>query len=189
MSVFKITQSRIGENQFRITLEFGALNASCDVEFVLSDEQQSRLRWYLEDFLKKPHPPADERAKAIEADMKAIGKNLFDKVIEGNRTTQKIWDRIFDDAKDVRVEVRTGVEAATAIPWELLQDPETDRYLALEAQSFVRGQSDTTYIPLNYQPEAGNQVRILLVICRPSGRRRRLFRRPDYYPKETKLTL
>ena len=64
-----------------------------------------------------------------------------------------------------RIEIATGITEATAIPWELIRDPNSATFLAFSAAAFVRSQHEgQTVLP----PAAeAAKVRILLVISRP----------------------
>jgi hypothetical protein len=168
MQTLRITQKR-DTTGFHVNLFYDNQNANAAFDFTITDEQQRRMRWYLEDFLQNPEPPADQRAREVEAEMQTLGSQLFEKVFESDKIAQRMWAKIMDEAKNVRVELYTGVEAATALPWELLHDSTTGRYLALEAYSFVRV-ADTIFTPLNVNMKDDERLRILLVICRPSGR-------------------
>ena len=48
-----------------------------------------------------------------------------------------MWVLARQHENDLRVEVVTDAEGATALPWEL-RDPDTDAVLSLHARSFVR---------------------------------------------------
>jgi hypothetical protein len=82
-----------------------------------------------------------------------------------------VWGQIQGQLPTIRVEVATEVEDATALPWELLRDPDTDMPLALQAASFVRV-NHTVNQPVDpaTDTDAGGSLRVLLVICRPAGR-------------------
>ena len=80
---------------------------------------------YLEDYLQFPEDPAPKIAARIEGRMREIGVNLFEQVLEANRGTRRLWDKMADGLADTRVEIRTGVLEAATIPWELLRDPLT----------------------------------------------------------------
>src|SRR5262249_51896378 len=68
---------------------------------------------------------------------------------------------------ETRIEIVTGVQEATAIPWELIRDPLTDTPLLLEAASFVRAPQNQARPP-RPPAEASGPIRILLVISRPN---------------------
>jgi hypothetical protein len=133
--------------------------------FALSDQDHRDLRWYLEDFLQYPQDPAPAIAARIEQRMAEIGRQLFDGVFQ-SRDALKLWARLQADVASSRIEIAAGVREATAIPWELLRDPDTDAPLALRAQSFVRTHANPAQPARTPQRESG-PVRILLVICRP----------------------
>jgi tetratricopeptide (TPR) repeat protein len=87
-------------------------------------------------------------------------------VFQASEQGRRLWARLCEDLSNLRVELVTNVQAATAIPWELLYDPHTEIRLALSAAAFVRTQHDTPVIPRVVDAESG-PIRILLVICRP----------------------
>ncbi|MCB9452986.1 MAG: CHAT domain-containing protein [Anaerolineaceae bacterium] len=165
-----VKQTKKGEKDFHVALTYDSpgYSDSAEVEFAfeLSAEDQSNIRWYLEDYLEKPYiEPNPTLAANVAARIEAIGAELFQKVFEGNTRAVRMWGRMAPDLKDTRVEVSTGVAEATAIPWELLRDPDTGNYLAVNADTFVRTPT-TAALPMQYSP-SGDKVRILLVICRP----------------------
>lgn len=106
--------------------------------------------------------------------MAEIGEQLFRAVFDSGPGAQRLWARLQPDLDTTRVEVVTEIREATAVPWELLRDPAGDDWLALAAQAFVRGQTDLARParPLDSSPlDAGeSKIRILLAICRPTGR-------------------
>jgi hypothetical protein len=137
--------------------------------FALNAQEQERLRWYLEDYLQYPFDPAPQIASRVEGEMEAVGTRLFRAVFMANRDTEKLWFAIADCLDDLRLEIAPDVTGAGRLPWELLFDPDTRTWLALHAQTFVR----THATPVRFPdiPQTAERLRILLVICRPSGRR------------------
>ena len=73
-----------------------------------------------------------------------------------------------DELASTRVEVVTDIRGATALPWELLCDPDTRTTLALHAGSFVRTHPDSGRLA-RLPDDTADRVRILLVICRPKA--------------------
>ena len=67
---------------------------------------------------------------------------------------------------DVRVEVDTDPAEAPGLPWDLLRDPGTDTPLAVAAGEFVCTHLQTAGRALA-AGAAGDELRVLLVICRP----------------------
>ena len=141
--------------------------ASATVDVALSDQDQDDIRWYVEEYPEYPFAPHPERAARVEARMREIGHELFRKLFGANTRTFAIWVSARGQEDDLRVEIETDAEGATALPWELLRDPDTDTVLALHARSFVRAAPETPRpaLALERQPV----IRILLVICRPAG--------------------
>ena len=101
--------------------------------------------------------------------MQNRGETLYRAIFKGSPAGIKLWAAVEPYLPSTRIEITTGIADATAIPWELIRNPSTDTSLALSAQAFVRAQRGARATPAPKQREA-EEVRILLVICRPSGR-------------------
>ncbi|MFT4555377.1 MAG: tetratricopeptide (TPR) repeat protein [Planctomycetaceae bacterium] len=169
----RITQSSDSTGQYRVKLALegdGLAPQTVDAtfEFELSPQHREDIRWYLEDYLQYPHAPAPTVAARIEGDLKSLGVDLFKKVFQSDDDARELWATLRQKLDDTRIEISTSVAEATSIPWELIRDPKTDAALALRATSFVRSQPQAAQRPELPQSESG-PIRILLVICRPSG--------------------
>ena len=88
---------------------------------------QELIRWYLEDY---PQLAADigtrgiaRRAERLLAD---LGGQLFGRCSRDPRH-RSLWDTVQPGLDGTRVEIVTDVAGATALPWELLRDPEPGR--------------------------------------------------------------
>ncbi len=173
MLTLRLTQVAEGPDQHRVDLRLegdGApQTAVYRFKFAVSEQDREDVRWYLEDFLQYPLDPAPRIAARIERRMAEIGRDLFKGVFQSNDDARDLWAALRPELNDARVEIVTGVEAATTLPWELLRDPKTDVTLALRAQSFVRAHPQAAERPRLRQGGRG-PIRILLVICRPGGR-------------------
>ena len=167
----RLTQVAESDGQYRVELALEGAGsrqtANARFAFAVTEQERKELRWYLEDYLQDPHDPAPTIAARIEQRMVEIGTELFQKVFESNRDVTRLWACMFEHLAETRVEIITEVRDATAIPWELLHDPQTDTPLALRASSFVRTLSNPVQPPK--LPSAAEKIRILLVICRPKG--------------------
>ena len=127
-----------------------------------------RIRWYLEDYAEFPADPAPALAAAAEARLARAGADLFGRVFS-DPDTAGIWERARDRLGQVRVEVDIDPSAGPGLAWELLRDPSRDQAVALAAGAFVRTHLRAAGHPDLPEP-AGDQLRVLLVICRPGGR-------------------
>src|ERR1022692_3501835 len=180
MSLLRLRQFAEGEGRYRVVAEFenGGVRRSAEsrfeLQFTAQDQEDIRwyledflqyLRWYLEDFLQYPMDPAPVIAARIERRMAEIGVELFTKAL-GNTP---VWHEVRHDLSGARIEIETTVKDATALPWELLRDPDADVPLALRARAFVRGTHNAVARPKLPQTASG-PIRVLLVICRPRGR-------------------
>jgi tetratricopeptide (TPR) repeat protein len=164
----------VGEDAYRVQVElvgpdFARQTADCHFTFKLNAQDQADLRWYLEDYLQHPLDPAPQLAARIEARLAAIGAELFRAVFQSSDDTRDLWATLRSQLDATRIEVIAAVRETITIPWELLRDPKTDTPLALRAAAFVRTHPSPAQTPLLPRATAGEQVRILLVICRPRG--------------------
>jgi tetratricopeptide (TPR) repeat protein len=155
----------------RLSLEGSGVGRAAEARFGLELSAQDRedVRWYLEDYLQYPVEPAPQVASRVEGRLGDLGRELFQRVFEGSRDATGVWDAVAGSLSDTRVEVDAGIEAGSAVPWELLRDPVSDGVVALRAGAFVRTHPGTA-VPVRVpEPEAAG-LRVLLVICRPGGR-------------------
>ena len=117
------------------------LEAQAKIQFALTPDEQEELRWYLEDYLQRAESVTAEHVRQIEGWMRDRGVELYERILEGSRDVQRIFDRVLDELADLRVEIATSVAEAASIPWELMREPASDSPVALRVQSFVRVQS------------------------------------------------
>jgi len=175
MPVLRLTQHTLDiDHRFRIEISLEGLGARrtavATVTPGVTDKDQNRIRWYMEEYLDHPVDPYPTLAAGVERRLTEMGKSLFAAIFEANRDTTRLWDSVCDRLSDVRVEMSAEIRQANAIPWELLRDPRTDSCLALTAAEFVRVQSQVGREPKLPSPQTEGRVRVLLVICRPGGR-------------------
>jgi len=170
--ILRLTQTSLGESKYRVEIALEGDDprriASSELSFKLAPQDQEDIRWYLEDYLVSPKDPGQEIAARIEKRMAEIGIELFKEISQYNDDTREIWSAIRNKLNDTRVEIITGVEEATSIPWELMRDPRTDSHLALRVRAFVRASNQPAQIPVLPNTDSV-PIRILLVICRPGG--------------------
>ncbi len=169
MLQLRLTHHSAGRNQHRVEVSLrgaGVRQAfESTFDFLLLDQDEEDLRWYLEDYLQYPEDPAPAIARRVEERMAEIGTELFLAVFQGSDGARGLWAGVRDRLSGTRVEI---VTEADPIPWELLRDPEMDTPLALLARSFVRAQPTRARRP-SLPKEDGDKLRILLAICRPGG--------------------
>jgi tetratricopeptide (TPR) repeat protein len=134
----------------------------------VGEQDAEKIRWYLEDYLEFPADPAPVIAADAESRLEELGTGLFRQVFTGQDAVG-IWAQAQAQLSQVRVEVDIDPADAPGLPWELLRDPNTGTALALGAGEFVRTHHQTAGQVSLPQP-AGDELRVLLVICRPGGR-------------------
>ena len=173
MRTLRLTQSPdAGGHRVEMALEArgqARRTATAWVTFEVAAGDQELIRWYLEDY---PQLAADigtrgiaRRAERLLAD---LGGQLFGALFDATSGTRRLWDAVQPGLGGTRVEIVTGVAGATALPWELLRDPETGQALALQAAALVRAHPQAAQAPHLPAPEAA-ALRVLLVISRPGA--------------------
>ena len=174
MPLLRLTQTLLTDDLYRaeVALEGDGLarqTATSEFAFTMTDQDHRDVRWYFEDYLSHPFDPAPTIAHRIEARLIELGADLFKAVFRSSDDARDLWATLRGTLNETRMEIISSVEDATAIPWELLRDPTTDVPLGLRAASFVRAQPNAAQRP-QWRPDSnGDKIRILLVICRPSG--------------------
>ena len=173
--ILRIRQETTGSTEHRIRLILkrpgqADIEGEATISFALSPQEREELRWYMEDYLQAGAAIEEVQVRQVEEWMKQRGIELYERILEGSRDAQRIFDRVLDDLADLRIEITTEVAEAASIPWELMRDPQSDSAIALRVQSFVRVQSNPNMSFVQVPPVDGGRVRLLYVVCRPGGR-------------------
>ncbi len=173
-SVLHIRQTANGNgtHAIRLTLRRPGqpdLEGNATIEFSLTAQEQLDLRWYMEDYLQRADTVEAVTVAQIEAMMRTRGVELYERILEGSRDARRIFDRVFDDLADLRVEITTGVAEAASIPWELMREPASDSPIALRVKAFVRKQSNPSLSFVGVPPLDDGRIRLLYIVCRPGG--------------------
>jgi tetratricopeptide (TPR) repeat protein len=170
MPVLRISDLPLGGGRrVDVTWQDGAVRqvAVSSFSYQVGGREAEKVRWYLEDYAEFPASPAPLLAADAEQVLAQTGTGLFSLVFAG-MDAAGIWTQARARLGDVRVEVDSDPAEAPGLPWELLRDPGTDTALALGAGEFVRTHLQTAG-PVRLPEAAGNELRVLLVICRPGG--------------------
>ncbi|MFZ5910326.1 MAG: CHAT domain-containing tetratricopeptide repeat protein [Chloroflexota bacterium] len=172
MPLLRLTQHVESKDNYRVEIALEGDGprkvATAVFDFALDKTDQRDFRWYLEDYLDTPFDPNPKIADRIEGRMIEVGKEIFGKVFKSPDAV-KIWNRVGEKISEFRIEIVTDVLGANAIPWELICDTQTNKFLALNACEFVRSHPESSESP--EIPQATDVVRILLAICRPREER------------------
>ena len=145
------------------------LEAEAKIQFHLTEQEQTDLRWYLEDYLQHAGPAETIVAQQVESFIKTRGEELYEKVLAANNNTRALWYSIRNQVAELRVEVATGILEAASIPWELMRDPELKSPISLRVKSFVRVQSNPNIAFVPVPSSADGRVRLLYIASRPGG--------------------
>ena len=171
MPVLRISDVPLdGRRRVEVTWHDGLVpqKAVATFAYQAGDQDGEKVRWYLEDYAEFPADPAPALAASAEQVLAGTGTGLFSRVFTG-MDAAGIWTQARARLAEVRVEVDTDPAEAPGLPWELLRDPGTDTALAVAAGEFVRTHLQTAG-RARLPEAAGDELRVLLVICRPGGR-------------------
>ena len=169
MPVLQVTDVPVGgdRRQVKVTWQDGPARRAATTTFAyqVGEQEAEKIRWYLEDYPEFPTDPAPVLAADAETRLNTIGADLFGRVFTGQDAAW-IWGQAQSQLSRVRVEVDTDPAESPGLPWELMRDPNSGTVLALGADEFVRTHLQTAR-QVSVPDAAGDQLRVLLVICRP----------------------
>jgi hypothetical protein len=136
----------------------------------LSVEDLEELRFYLEDYLALPSGVFAARGEAVERDgLKRFGEALFDATFGPDPRRREAYGMARLEAArggPVQVLISSANARFLGLPWELLKDPAHPEPLALHVAGFDRTLPQTDPA---MRLEAGDRLRVLMVIARPDG--------------------
>jgi hypothetical protein len=130
----------------------------------LDAKAREDLRWYLEDYLIAPFAVYEEHGQQVQAKLGEWGRALFESVFGAGKPGRDAYLQ----AREAPCELvlRSRSPGFLSLPWELLQDPQRSTPLALELSA-----TDRTLVAAGGAAPvpAGERLRVLMVIARPSG--------------------
>lgn len=141
---------------------------SGDFELVspISATDLADLTWYLERYLLAPYAVYAERGAAVEAKLKGWGEALFGALFGRGRPARDAYVRAREGMGAAELVIHSASPEFLSLPWELLKDPERSTPLALDLAGISRRcqvMGQLIAVP------KGQELRVLMVISRPSG--------------------
>jgi hypothetical protein len=140
-----------------------------ELDWPLDGEALEDLRWYLEDYLRAPFGVYGERGPRVAQQLPAWGEAVFAAVF-GQGLARDAYMRLrAGSVQGSEVVFRSTEPGWLGLPWELLRDLSRPSPVALDGVAVSRS------LPAGGLGEAfsvgGDRLRVLMVICRPAGRR------------------
>jgi hypothetical protein len=120
------------------------------------------LRWYLEDYLQAPYGVWQDRGPAIGGLVNGWGTEVFASMF-GAGPARDAYQRARD--RGLEVLVRSADAGLLGLPWELMRDGSGPVALGSGGMSRSLPVADAT----RTLEVPGGQLRVLMVISRPSG--------------------
>ena len=135
------------------------------VEDLPNSDLMRQLRWYLEQFLDYPFPPATDRADRVLAALKDWGQRAFRALFDNMQAGLWYQSAVAQGGENLQLQISSDDPRILAWPWEALCNPQTD-YLALHCH--IERKLNTVADPLPLPDNLPNdRVNILLVTARP----------------------
>jgi tetratricopeptide (TPR) repeat protein len=120
------------------------------------------LRWYLEEYLLVPYGVYGEKGPDVAKHVRGWGEAVFAAVF-GSGAGRDAYVQM----REGELVIRSASPAALGLPWELMRDPDRPGPLALDFGAVARALPATQLgKPFSI---AGERLRVLMVISRPSG--------------------
>ena len=137
-----------------------------DFQNPLGAADRAEIAWYFQESLDQPFGLARERAEAVETGLRNLGRLLFAAVFDGSETARQLFDTAAAEGlSDYQLAVVSPRPDWQALPWELLNSPETG-YLVSSMASLIR-RIDAAPMPAYAGNLATEQLNILLAAPRP----------------------
>ena len=152
------------EKGFSATVQFGPEGAPYEIEVSdpFSEQEEARLEWYFEEWLKFPFTD-QVPAEQAKASIRTYGEAMFAQVFRDNPDAYHEYREL--RAQDISLEI-IGSPEFHALHWEALHDPNDARPLAVDAV-VVRKNLKPAVKRAKVQPAP--QLRVLLITARPAG--------------------
>ena len=131
----------------------------------LTDVDLERVQSYWEDYLDTPATESRTVQKQAERRLAIVGETLFRRIFDVGEA-RRLWAGISSNLSQVRVEIAQAGVAIDTLPWELMQEPATGRWIAREAAAFVRAPRHR-FPESEAKPGEIGPVRALAVLASP----------------------
>ena len=129
--------------------------------FPLSESETAEIRWYFKQYPDDPYGPSKERAEAVEAGFRDLGRLLTESVFRAGSEARQLLDRALESGASLCLLsiVSENVEFHT-LPWELLNEPDAG-YLVHRFSGVARRLSSS--LPVFQTELPDSQFNVLLV--------------------------
>ena len=121
----------------------GARHSAAAVQFCnpLEDSDRAEICWYFQEYLDYPFGAARERAGAVEEGLRNLGRLLFETVFPAGEAREMLDRAAAEGWQDCQLAVVSDRAEFLALPWELLNSPESG-YLAASRPAVTRCATD-----------------------------------------------
>jgi len=144
----------------------GAAGKPRRLAWPLDADALEELRWYLEDYLRRPFGVYESRGPETQARLVPWGEAVFGAVF-GPGPARDAYKGMRARDAGLLVVFRSGSAELLALPWELMRDPKRGLPLAVDVAGIDRS-LPTGELGASFEA-TGGRLRVLMVISRPAG--------------------
>ncbi len=151
----------------RLNVPSAWLTRTAKVGELLTPKEREELRWYLETYLTSPYGVWADQGRGIEERFPDLGQRLFSALFGQGMSTRDLYRAVKGEKLEIWISSMDPV--FLGMPWELMWNPDEPECLALAGVSVNRtipGAGANSFTQEYTEP-----LRVLMAICRPSGRR------------------
>jgi len=164
-----IIEDLAGTNEVKLTLNSDtniSQSATTSFQIPLETTDRDEIHWYFSQYLSEASDNSSQRAEAIEAGLRNLGRLLFEKLLQAETNGTSLYKLATDEGlENCRAIIRSDRPEFLSIPWELINEPEQG-YLISKMPSIVRQPINHVVIP-SPTDLPNDQLNVLMIAPRP----------------------
>lgn len=153
------------QNKYQAFVSFNDDEFECTIINPYSNKQVEDLEWYFKEYPDDPDDEDQERAKSVVVSLKECGTQLFEQVFKSDYELYARYreaQKQIIHGKELIIKI-IGLPKFHSLPWETLNDPQTEQPLALNIPIVRQYTSETKVLNVPQSPI----INLLIVTARP----------------------
>ncbi len=137
--------------------------------FPLTEAERQEMEWLFTEYSASPFGDSRSRADAVETGLRDLGRLMLETLFRSSPETDLIFSKISPEAtEDFRITVVSSRPEILALPWELLNHPDTG-YVATRAEAVTRLSTPPGQLP-SFSVSGLSETQFnVLVLCPPAS--------------------
>ena len=128
MANLLIIEDLAGTNEVKLTLNSDtntSQSATTSFQIPLETTDRDEIHWYFSQYLSEASDNSSQRAEAIEAGLRNLGRLLFEKLLQAETNGTSLYKLATDEGlENCRAIIRSDRPEFLSIPWELINERE-----------------------------------------------------------------